>query len=66
MKLEGTETGALRIAADARLVSDCFASSDVFAAIAVLKRKAADLATVLDKTALLAKNLDVLTPIYRE
>ena len=66
MKMDSRETGALRIAADARLVSECFAGTDVLAAIAALKKKSAGLDTVLDKAALLARNLDTLMPVYGE
>lgn len=64
MMMDGVETGALRIAADARLVSDCFAGADVLGAIDALKKKSADLDVVLDKVVLLARNLDSLMPLY--
>jgi hypothetical protein len=66
MTVDGVETGALRIAADARLVSECFADADMLSAIEALKKKNAQLDLVLDKVSLLARNLDRLVPVYKE
>jgi hypothetical protein len=66
LKMDGVETAALRISADARLVSECFAGTSVLDAIAALKQRSAGAGTVLDKVALLANNLDRLMPIYKE
>ena len=66
MTVDGVVTGALRIAADARLISECFADADMLSAIDALKKKSAQLDVVLDKVTLLAKNLDRLTPVYKE
>jgi hypothetical protein len=66
VKMDGVETGALRISADARLVSECFAGANVLSAIDTLKKKSANIDVVLDKVALLARNLDQLMPVYKE
>jgi hypothetical protein len=66
MTIDGIETGALRIAADARLVSECFADADMMNAIVALKKKSTELDVVLDKVSLLVRNLDRLTPVYKE
>jgi hypothetical protein len=66
MKMDGVDTAALRISADARLVSECFAGTNVLDAITALKQRSAGAAIVLDKVALLANNLDRLVPVYRE
>lgn len=63
--MDGVETGALRISADARLISGCFSGASVVDAIDLLKKKSADVDVVLDKVALLTKNLDQLMPIYK-
>lgn len=66
MKMDGVETAALRISADARLVSECFAATSVLEAIAALKKRSGTVDLVLDKVALLVRNLDRLMPVYRE
>jgi len=66
VEMDGAETGALRISADARLVSECFVGPNVLDAIAALKKRSGDVDVVLDKVALLARNLDRLMPIYKE
>lgn len=66
VKMDGVETGALRIAVDARLVSECFADASALDAIAALKKKSSGVDVVLDKVALLTRNLDKLMPIYKE
>jgi hypothetical protein len=66
IRCDGTEAGALRVSADARLVSECFAESDMRGTIAALRRKIAQLDVVLDKVALLVESLDVLMPVYAQ
>jgi hypothetical protein len=66
LQMDGVDTAALRISADARLVSECFAGTSVLEAVAALKKKAGNVDVVLDKVALLANNLDRLMPVYRE
>jgi hypothetical protein len=64
--MDGVETGALRIAADARLVSDCFTSLDVVDAVTVMQKKYAGIDVVLNKVALLAQNLDRVVAVYAD
>ena len=61
---EGMEAGALRVSADARLVSECFAGADMGEALAALRAKTAQLDIVLDKAEWLAANLEALLPFY--
>jgi hypothetical protein len=63
---EGAQAGALRVSADARLVSESFAQGDMPGVIAALHTKSAQLDIVLDKVELLAKNLDALMTVYAE
>lgn len=63
---QDVQVGALRVSADARLVSESFAQGDMSGAIAALRAKSAQLDIVLDKVELLARNLDALIPAYAE
>ena len=62
--MDGVETGALRIAADARLVSECFDGTDMSGATAIMKKKYAQIDVVLGKVELLAQNLDRVVAVY--
>ena len=64
LKMDGVETGALRIAADARLVSECFDGTDMSGATAIMKKKYAQIDVVLGKVELLAQNLDRVVAVY--
>jgi selenocysteine lyase/cysteine desulfurase len=64
LKVDGVETGALRISADARLVSECFAGADMSGAIAPMQRKFAQIDVVFGKVELLAQNLDRVVAVY--
>jgi hypothetical protein len=62
----GGNAGALRVSADARLMSDCFSGGDITSAVSVLQQKLAQVDKIFQKTALLANNLERILPVYGE